>query len=634
MKALSNALASREAQASVALDNDPDCGTRSVFQEIRLAADLSFDPSQAATQTFGSIAAKGGGKTYLMGRLAEQLHLCGCPVIVLDPVGNWWGIRVSADGKGPGLEFAVIGGEHSDIMIDALAIAADGVGRQLGTFLASHQTSAVIDISELSNRKRKEFVADFCEELFRGQRKSKRPRMLILEEAQLFAPQHCNKGEERMLGAVTTCVRLGRNHGLGVSMVTQRPQSVSKEVLNQIECLFVGGLRGPQERKAIGGWVTEQGGAEQAFALGNLKRQLEGLPSLKPGDFFCWSPSWLRIFQPLRCLPKITFDGSSTPTLNGSGPTAPKLGPVDVAALAKLLEGEEEPPPETKSSAELQTWAEGDRERVAKLEEANGVQAAMIDDLNAEIARLRAQVSNGVDTIAKTLQEMTILSSDLMHTNDSLRSAGTQPAGDPRFIEPRAVAAQRRISRGLAANGRAETTKLLSTPARFIDPAITPPELLRTSSPDYQQDLLNALCFKPMDRLRLSIFTGKSKGSSTWRDAIAALKASQLISEDEIGGLHPTQAGRKLGTATSRGRGEVYRLQKGLLSAYDQVTLDAIWHAGSQGIGRKELGEKTVHSSGSSTFRDSLKVLRGKGLIVNTGSGRFVISDAFRELAQ
>jgi DNA helicase HerA-like ATPase len=47
-----------------------------------------------------------------------------------------------------------------------------------------------------------------------------------------------------MVGIYEEIIRLGRNYGIGVSMITQRPQSVNKEVLNQTECLFVGQVNG------------------------------------------------------------------------------------------------------------------------------------------------------------------------------------------------------------------------------------------------------------------------------------------------------------------------------------------------------------------------------------------------------
>src|SRR3972149_2180455 len=44
-----------------------------------------------------------------------------------------------------------------------------------------------------------------------------------------------------------------------------------------------------------------------------VQASLEELPSLTPGEFFLWSPSWLKYFGRVRVAKKWTFDGSSTP---------------------------------------------------------------------------------------------------------------------------------------------------------------------------------------------------------------------------------------------------------------------------------------------------------------------------------
>jgi len=85
---------------------------------IEIAKGLRFDET-AATQTFGILARKGGGKTYLAGKLVEELHRVNCPVLVIDPEGNWWGLTLAADGKAPGLPFAVLGGERGDVELVA-----------------------------------------------------------------------------------------------------------------------------------------------------------------------------------------------------------------------------------------------------------------------------------------------------------------------------------------------------------------------------------------------------------------------------------------------------------------------------------------------------------------------------------
>ena len=68
---------------------------------VRLAPGRDL-PLDAVTQTFGVIGRKGSGKTYTAGVLAEGLLGAGAQVVVLDPVGNWWALRLAADGRSPG----------------------------------------------------------------------------------------------------------------------------------------------------------------------------------------------------------------------------------------------------------------------------------------------------------------------------------------------------------------------------------------------------------------------------------------------------------------------------------------------------------------------------------------------------
>jgi hypothetical protein len=106
-------------------------------------------------------------------------------------------------------------------------------------------------------------------------------------------------------------------------MITQRPQSVNKEVLSQVECLCVLQVNGRHEREAIQKWVEEHG-ADRAL-VGEL-------PSLQQGEGYVWSPSWLRIYQKMRFAQKTTFDASATPKVGAKAKTA-TLSKIDVDAL-------------------------------------------------------------------------------------------------------------------------------------------------------------------------------------------------------------------------------------------------------------------------------------------------------------
>jgi hypothetical protein len=340
-------------------------------RKLDVVEGLPFPPD-AVTQTFGFIARKGHGKTYAAGRLVEELLGSRAPVVVLDPVGTWYGLRLARDGKSPGLEVPVFGGDHGDIPITPSA------GPTLARAIVEHNTSAVVDVSGFRKGEMKTFVAAFCEELFQRAKRDRRPRMVVFEEAQVFAPQRTTPESARMLGAVEDIVRLGRNCGLGSALISQRPQSVNKEVLNQVECLFVGQLNAAHERKAIDEWILEKG----------VKLDASDLPSLPVGTMYLWSPGWLRTFQKVRVLPKQTFDASATPEL-GAARHDVELRPVDLEALRTALAAEVEAA-EGSDPKKLGALAQRLRDEVDSLH-------ARISTLEEELAAARARAAS-VDT--------------------------------------------------------------------------------------------------------------------------------------------------------------------------------------------------------------------------------------------
>src|SRR5262245_5885174 len=84
---------------------------------LELAPSLAL-PLDAATQTVAFIARKGAGKTYTAGKLVELLLDATVQVVVLDTVGNWYGLRLAADGKSKGYDIPVLGGLRGDIPLD------------------------------------------------------------------------------------------------------------------------------------------------------------------------------------------------------------------------------------------------------------------------------------------------------------------------------------------------------------------------------------------------------------------------------------------------------------------------------------------------------------------------------------
>jgi hypothetical protein len=290
--------------------------------KLKIADDLSL-PLDAATQTFAFIARKGAGKTYAAGKLVELLLEAHVQVVVLDTVGNWYGLRLAADGKTAGFDVPVLGGLRGDIPLEAAG------GTLIADIVVETGRSLVIDMSQFSLADRKRFAAAFGERLWQRKKGERHPSPLhlVIEESQLIIPQNVQGDTARMVGIFEEIIRLGRNYGIGVSMITQRPQSVNKEVLNQTECLLVGQVNGAQERDALKKWITHQGMDVHL---------VDELPGLKIGTFYVWSPQWLNLLQRVQIRPKVTYDASATPKV-GDKRVQRDLKPLDLSELQERL---------------------------------------------------------------------------------------------------------------------------------------------------------------------------------------------------------------------------------------------------------------------------------------------------------
>jgi DNA helicase HerA-like ATPase len=189
---------------------------------LRLADDLTL-PAEAVTETFAILAKRGAGKTYAAAVLVEEMVTTGLPVCVIDPVGVFYGLRSSADGRSPGLPVVILGGQHADLPLPLEAGAA------VADLVIDERVPVVLDLSELSKRGQRRLVADFMEQLFRRNRD---PLHVVVDEADLFAPQRGGPDLARLLGAYEDLVRRGRARGLGCTSITQRPAVLHKDILS------------------------------------------------------------------------------------------------------------------------------------------------------------------------------------------------------------------------------------------------------------------------------------------------------------------------------------------------------------------------------------------------------------------
>ncbi len=288
---------------------------------FRISDSLELPPD-SAKWTNAVLAIRGAGKTWAAADFAEELVRHNVPILVIDPLGLWWGLRVGVDKDGnpdpnvAGLPVVIFGGHHGDM---ALPITTHTKGKReweeldeqkLGVMVNSileSGISAVLDVSGLSSILKRRIVAQFVYEVMRQYESvgGYGVRHVFLEEAAEFAPQHLFAGDEshNSLGAVGKLVREGGNFNIGCTLITQRPAVLNKDCLTQCNCLFVLRILHKIDKDAVKTWVESMANPKDK-AIG---KWYDGLKELKNGEGWVWHPE-----QPNEIFQEIKFRKRTT----------------------------------------------------------------------------------------------------------------------------------------------------------------------------------------------------------------------------------------------------------------------------------------------------------------------------------
>lgn len=291
-------------------------------------------PINAATKTFAILAKRGAGKTYTAGVLAEEYSKNNIPFVVFDPIDVWWGLRLDKSGKNKGLPVVVFGLQHADIPL------TKDMGREIAQAVVRENISCVISTFGMPKTQMRHLIAEFAEELLNI---NNTPRHVFIEEAHEFVPQRVQGAGAKCFSAVEALVMMGRNRGIGVTLINQRAATINKDVLTQLDTLIALRNVGPQDRKALRDWV------EFHTADGDFEKFIASLPSLPTGEAWIWSPEFMGIFERIKIRQRETFHPDREKL--GDKFEMPKLDSVDIESFISKFEQSLESPKEQKSEA-------------------------------------------------------------------------------------------------------------------------------------------------------------------------------------------------------------------------------------------------------------------------------------------
>lgn len=304
----------------------PNTHIPKIMKPLPFAESLAL-PLNAITQKLAMLGQTGSGKTYAATKLAELMLEHGAQIIALDPVGVWYGLDVPASEGGKAFTIPVFGGLHGDMPLEPTG------GALIARIIVEKRISAVVDVSQFIPAEQSRFAHDFINALFQLKKSKPSAVHLFVEECQEFIPQNIVGGsggpDAKLLNVFTRLIKLGRNFGIGATLISQRPQEVNKKCLNQASAVFAFRMSGGHERKAMEEWTKEKGVSDN---LGDV------LPKLKTGSCRVWSPEWLKVADTFHVAPKITADVSSTPEFDGKARKgAKKLAPADMEMLCEQM---------------------------------------------------------------------------------------------------------------------------------------------------------------------------------------------------------------------------------------------------------------------------------------------------------
>lgn len=593
--------------------------------KIRISPDLTL-PVDIATQTLLVVGKRGSGKSNTCVRMAEQLFAAGVPFVTIDPVDNWWGVKASGDGKGAGLAVYVFGGKHADAPLEP------GGGALMADVLIESRVSAVLSVKHFTLRERARFVADFAHRLFE---RNTEPLHVFLEEAHEVAPQDKLHGDELMVNRVCNLAKLGRSCGIGVSAITQRPASLSKNLTTQAEILVAHRLIGPQDIAAIREWIKYHGDSEEI--LGELS-------GLGVGEAFLWAPGFPES-KPLgltrvQFLRRETFDSAATPKVGEKAREPRKLAPVDLAAIGE------------KMSATIERAKADDpkalRARIVGLE--RELAAAKKATPAAKVERVEVPITSDKEAAAldKAAQALTTLfdahQRDLRRVVDAVAEKLQEHSARLALAMPARRSAEARINghdvapllTRRAADGREGVVAPASAarnghapyprPVRLV--SATPPRSADAgddgSLPKGAREMLRALAmFEPdgMTRAQVATFTGISVTGGTFAKYLSIMRTRELVVVDGEQ-LRATGAGLSAAGDLSdapRSTEELVALWRGKLAAGARAMLDVLVAAHPRTVSRAELGAATSIEPSGGTFAKYLSTLHSAGLVEKVG---------------
>jgi len=565
-------------------------------------------PDAALDDRLGFVGTSGSGKTYSAGTAVERILDRNGRVIIIDPLGVWWGLRLAASGERPSAyDVVIFGGSHGDLPLN------DHAGALIGETVAGIAQSCIIDLSAFGTKAAaRRFMLAFLTALYRHA--SKDPVHLIFDESDMWAPQRLldKEGEAaKLLGQMETIVRRGRVLGFIPWLITQRPAVLSKDVLSQADGLVIMKLTSSQDRDAIGDWV--EGQADKA----QWRSMWASLPTLQTGHGLVWIPG-RDMLDTVTFPAKLTYDSSRAPR-RGEKRRAAVLAALDLPTLREKLAAVET---EAKANDPRELRAE-----IARLKAELQKQSVAAPHMTALEEAHQRGFAAGVHEHQSRLMPMF---AQLEKVWQQYRSSGDSiVTAIDRIIEAAKVIPPTPNAKSVASSKASVFPKPLSQVQPIASSGI--------DLPKPQRKILASLAFwrsvdhETPSRPMVAAVAGYSPSSGGFNNLVSAMRTAGLIEIPAARYVSLTDediARTNGGMSTEEARDFVLTV----LSAPQRRLVEAA--AGAAEITRDDLAQRTGYSANSGGFNNLISALCTLDIFIKPRPGSVGLSDWARKVLE
>ncbi len=180
-----------------------------------------LDPISLLNSNLGIMGSSRSGKSWLAGFMVEQLLKLEYQVCLIDPEGDYHGIRAFS-------QTILLGGTDTHPL---------PVG-DVVTLIEYSNLSLIIDLSQYSIDQKMAYTADLLRALYSMRKQKGEPHWILLDEAQYFCPRNGNE--------LTDLIVDHMDEG-GMGLITYQPSQLSPVVLRKMDHWMITKMKDPDE---------------------------------------------------------------------------------------------------------------------------------------------------------------------------------------------------------------------------------------------------------------------------------------------------------------------------------------------------------------------------------------------------